>query len=129
MLDIAEICFIRMSDMMIKQQRSVREVFSKYSIPDILPGSKQMLELLSPMAFFEGCKVELGMYPLSDVEISCLMRVLAKPELDDAIILNELALILENFGVPLIDGPAGTLSDDEDYCCEGESKPRSYDIT
>jgi hypothetical protein len=44
------------------------------------------------------------------------MRVLAKPELDNAIILNEFALILENFGVPLIDG---TISDEEDFIPDG----------
>jgi hypothetical protein len=65
---------------------------------------------------------------MSDIEIACLMRVLAKPELDDAIILNEFALIMENFGVPLIDGPGVTLSDDEDYCCLGETKPRRYEM-
>ena len=33
------------------------------------------------------------------MEAACLMRVLSKPELDNAIILNELVLIMENFGV------------------------------
>ena len=42
-----------------------------------------------------------------------MMRVLAKQELGNQLIVNEFALIMENFGVPLIDG--GTLSDEEDY--------------
>ena len=33
------------------------------------------------------------------MEAACLLRVLTKPELDSAIILNELVLIMENFGV------------------------------
>ena len=33
------------------------------------------------------------------MEAACLLRVLTKPELDSAIILNELILIMENFGV------------------------------
>ena len=45
-----------------------------------------------------------------------MMRVLAKPELENAVILNEFALIMENFGVPLIDG---TISEEEDYCPDG----------
>lgn len=53
------------------------------------------------------------------------MRVLAKPELDNAIILNEFALIMENFGVPLIEG---TISEDEDYVPDGQDKPLSYDL-
>ena len=36
------------------------------------------------------------------------MRVLAKPELDDAVILNEFVMIMENFGL------ADLLDDDED---------------
>lgn len=36
------------------------------------------------------------------------MRVLAKPELDDAVILNEFVMIMENFGL------ADNLDDDED---------------
>ena len=36
---------------------------------------------------------------LQEVEAACLMKVLAKPELDNHIILNELVLIMENFGV------------------------------
>ena len=32
-----------------------------------------------------------------------MMRVLAKPELGNAIILNEFALIMENFGVPIVE--------------------------
>lgn len=45
-----------------------------------------------------------------------MMRVLSKPELGNAIILNEFALIMENFGVPLVEQ---TLSEDEDYCADG----------
>ena len=38
------------------------------------------------------------------------MRVLAKPELDNSIILNEFVMIMENFGV--VDSPDGDDSDD-----------------
>jgi hypothetical protein len=61
----------------------------------------------------------------TDLEVACLMRVLAKPELDNAIILNEFALIMENFRVPLIDG---TISEDEDYIPQGSDKPRVYEL-
>ena len=32
---------------------------------------------------------------------------------------------MENFGVPLVDG---TLSDEEDYCPDGQDKPLGYDL-
>jgi len=54
------------------------------------------------------------------------MRVLAKPELGNQVILNEFALIMENFGVPLIDGTV--MSDEDDFIAEGADKPRGYDL-
>jgi len=103
MLDIAEMCFVRMAEVFLKQGCTVREIFTKYAVPEMLPESKTVLELLIPSAFFEAVRTELKIKELSDLEAACLMRVLAKPELGNAIILNEFALIMENFGVPLID--------------------------
>ena len=116
MLDIAEMQFIKIADILIKQVITVRECFTKYSVPETLPESKAQLDLLPPSQFLKALEVELGVKDLTDLEIACLMRVLAKPELGNAIILNEFALIMENFGVPLVDG---TLSEDEDYIQEG----------
>lgn len=98
MLDIAEGCFIKMAELLLIKGRSVRSVFTKYSVPEIFP-DRTVLELLSPLSLLEGVK-EVGLDDLEEIEAACLMRVLAKPELDNAIILNELVLIMENFGVP-----------------------------
>lgn len=75
----------------------MRSSFSKFAIPEQFPDGTY-LELLSPIAFLEGVK-ELGLDNLSELEAACLLRVLTKPELESAIILNELILIMENFGV------------------------------
>lgn len=45
-----------------------------------------------------------------------MMRVLSKQELGNSIILNEFALIMENFGVPIVEA---TLSEDEEYTPDG----------
>ena len=103
MLDIAEMQFIKIADYLIKLVMTVKECFNKYSIPQTLPESNVILDLIPPGAFIEALKTELGLPELSDLEIACLMRVLAKPELGNAIILNEFALIMENFGVPLVE--------------------------
>ena len=124
MLDIAEVCFIQMADVLIKRGVTVKEAFGKYAVAEVMPESKMVLELLAPEAFFEAVKLELNLRELSDIEVACLMRVLAKPELQNAIILNEFALILENFGVPLIDG---MISEEEDFVVEGE-EPHKYDL-
>ena len=51
-------------------------------------------------AFLEALKMEpLNIANLSELEVACLMRVLSKPEIDHAILLKELNLVLENFGI------------------------------
>ena len=56
---------------------------------------------MSPRGFLEGIK-DLGFDDITELEAACLMKVLAKPELENAIILNEFVLIMENFGIPPI---------------------------
>lgn len=55
------------------------------------------------------------------------MRVLAKPELENHIILNEFALIMENFGVPLMETTIFT-DDENDYMAVGQERPKKYDL-
>jgi hypothetical protein len=97
MLDVAEGCFIRLSELLLDQGRTVRGIFTKFSQPEVFPDNT-VLELLSPMSFLAGVR-EAGFIDLQEVEAACLMRVLSKPELENHIILNELVLIMENFGV------------------------------
>jgi hypothetical protein len=54
--------------------------------------------LLSPIGFLEGIK-DLGIIDLEEVEVACLMRVLTKPNLENAILVKELVVIMENFGI------------------------------
>lgn len=128
MLDIAEMCFVRMAEILLKHGVTVREIFSKYAVAEMLPESKTVLELMIPSAFFEAVRLELGIKELSDLEAACMMRVLAKPELGNAIILNEFALIMENFGVPIVEATINQSENDEDYTPDGEDKPRHYDL-
>lgn len=99
MLDVAEHCFIKMAETLIEKGRTARSIFTKYSIPEQFPDGT-ILELLSPIGFLEGVKEASGIEDLTEMEAACLLRVLAKPELDNAIILNEFTMIMENFGVP-----------------------------
>ena len=75
-----------------------------------------MLELLSPIGFLEGIK-ELGVIDLEEVEVACLMRVLTKPNLDNAILVKELVQIMENFGIQEEggegDAPPGKTEEDD----------------
>ena len=53
---------------------------------------------MSPIGFLEGVK-ELGVTDLEEVEVACLMRVLTKADLENAILLRELIVIMDNFGI------------------------------
>ena len=97
MLDVSEAIFMKMADLMQEKGRSVRGIFTKYSEPEVFP-DRTVLDLLSPGGFIEGIR-ETGIDDLQEFEVACLMRVLAKPELDNAVILNEFVMIMENFGV------------------------------
>ena len=126
MLDIAEMQFVRIADALIQKVMTVRECFTGYAVPETLPESKATLDLLPPSQFIKALEMQLDIKELTDLEIACLMRVLAKPELGNAIIVNEFALIMENFGVPLVEQ---TLSEEEpDYCAEGEDVPRKVNF-
>jgi len=50
------------------------------------------------MGLLEGVK-ELGIDDLAESEVSSLLKVLSKPELDGAILMQEVFAIMENFGL------------------------------
>ena len=51
-----------------------------------------------PVSFLEGLKA-LQLTEFSELEIACLMTILAKPQLENAILVDELVQIMENFGI------------------------------
>ena len=117
MLDVAEAIFVKLADLLVEKGRTTRGVFTKFAEPEMFP-DRSILELLSPRAFLQGIK-EVGIEDLQEFEVACLMRVLAKPELDSAVILNEFIMIMENFGVP------DQEEDSEDYIPDTEQSERS----
>ena len=75
---------------------SIRSVFEPHIFEAEVEG--QVIELLSPMGLLDGIK-ELGIDDLSEKEIAFLLRVLTKPELDQAIVMPEFLQIMENLGL------------------------------
>ena len=96
MLDVAEKCFVRIAQSIIEKGLNVRTAFANFIIKEEIEGTT--LELLSPIGFLEGIK-DLGITDLEEVEVACLMRVLTKPNLENAILVKELIVIMENFGI------------------------------
>ena len=96
MLDIAEKCFARIAKEIQDRGLTVAGAFEKYVQIEEIEG--EALALMSPVSFLEGIR-ELGIEDLEEIEVACLMRVLAKPNMDSAILLTELIVIMENFGI------------------------------
>lgn len=111
MLDVAEKCFVRIAQAIINRGQSVRQAFNQYIIKEEIENTS--LELLSPIGFLEGIK-DLGIIDLEEVEVACLMRVLTKPNLENAILLKELIVIMENFGIFDDEDEEGAGQDDMD---------------
>ena len=54
--------------------------------------------MLTPQGLIDGIK-NLGIEDLNDKEMQYLLRVLTKPELEGAIVMQELLQIMENLGL------------------------------
>ena len=54
------------------------------------------MEVMTADDFLTRCD-QIGVPKMSDIQIACLMRVLGKPELSNAIRLNELEILMSNF--------------------------------
>ena len=67
----------------------------------------------------------MGFDDITEMEAACLMKVLAKPELDNSVILNEFVLIMENFGVPVV---AEEEEYENDYIPSDEEEKQSTPI-
>ena len=106
MLDIAEECFIKIAEELIRHQASVGDCWGP--LAEFI--EEQGIGLLSPVGFLQGLK-DLGLGEITELEVACLLRVLAKPELDNAIILQELMAIMENFGIFEKEDPGARQSD------------------
>ena len=85
---MAERIFIRIAEQIISREiKTVREVFADHIVEMEFDG--QVIELLEPEGLINGMK-GLGIDDLTDQDQKYLLRVLTKPELEGAIVLDEL---------------------------------------
>jgi len=96
MIDTAERIFVKMAELMFDNKVTCRMAFKEHTFVADLNG--QEYDLISPMGFLQGIK-EIGIDNLSESEVTYLLKVLSKNELDGAIMLQELQTIMENFGL------------------------------
>lgn len=115
MLDIAEHCFVRIADLLHQKRLTVKEAFGEHATQKRVKDND--FDIITANDFVESLK-KYGLSELTKVEVDCLMGVLSKPQLDGYILLNEFALIMENFGIPI-------LAEDEEF--ENDYEPETKD--
>jgi len=99
-LDIAEKCFSKMAEMMKEKNTTTINHFRNYISSQVVmtdEGQEFEVVFIPPMEFLEGVQT-LGLN-LSEQEIKCLMIILVKPELDNVILVQDLCMVMENFGI------------------------------
>jgi hypothetical protein len=90
-----------MAELMQTHEITVSDIFKNYVQKEILEmedGQEVEVELISPEGFLHGL-TELGLTNLSDKEVQCLMLILIKPELENHIMLQDVQMVMENFGI------------------------------
>ena len=96
MISIAENWLIRIAEELLNKKVTIRQLYRDDIIDEEIEGEK--IELLLPLSFLEGLK-RLEINDFSQLEIAWLMNVLAKPQLENTILLDELIDIMENLGI------------------------------
>jgi hypothetical protein len=86
MIDVAEKIFVKIADEIFKQKVTVRQILQKHLFPAEIDGDQY--ELLAPEGLIEALD-ELGISDLKNIDVQCLLKVLSKPELDGAILMQE----------------------------------------
>jgi len=101
MLDIAEAIFNMIAQCLMQRNLTVRQTFGGDDMIHVLDEfeGQENVEVMTADDFMTRC-YEIGVQELEPVQIACLMRVLGKPELSNAIRLNELEILMANFGPP-----------------------------
>jgi hypothetical protein len=97
MISIAENCLIRIAEELLNKKMTIRQLFKGEIIEEEIEGEK--IELLFPTSILDGIQ-KLGINEFSDLENACLINILAKPQLENTILLDELIDIMENLGIP-----------------------------
>ena len=99
MLDIAEHVFELMAEKMRSQNLTVKKTFGKhFQVLEQFEGEKDVL-VLTAQDFLDGLNKLIDDESLGELEIACIMRVLSKPEIEHCILVTELAIVLNNFGI------------------------------
>lgn len=95
---MAEQIFMLVAQRLLSKSMSVRDAFGQEDMIHVLPefDGEENVEVMTSDDFVTRC-YQIGVQQLNEVQIACVLRVLGKPELSNAIRLNELEMLMQNF--------------------------------
>ena len=86
---------------MIEKGTTVKDHYKDFIQKEVLEmedGQEMEIELMGPEGFLMGLQT-MGIEELTETEVQCLMLILVKPELDNAIVVSDFEMVMENFGI------------------------------
>lgn len=100
MLDIAESILRELAEKLLENDWSVKDVFDHPKLVHILPMYENQENIVAISAQnFLGRMYQIGFQEITQLQVACMMRVLGKYDLDNAILFDDLMTLLENYGV------------------------------
>ena len=100
MLDIAESILRELAEKLLENEWSVKDVFDHPKLVHILPKYENQENVVALSAQnFLGRMYQIGFQEITQLQVACMMRVLGKYDLDNAILFDDLMTLLENYGV------------------------------
>lgn len=101
MLDIAEGLLRQLAEKLLQNEWSVRDVFDHPQLVHVIPEYDKDENVVAISAQnFLGRMYQIGFQEITQLQVACMMRVLGKFELENAILFADLVALLENYGVP-----------------------------
>lgn len=99
MLDIVEKILTEVAAKLMASHSFVHDVFHGPSVTTVpLYKNEENVQIIEPQTLLT-LLYNLGIAKLTDIQVACLLKVIGKPDLRQAILYEELKMILENFGV------------------------------
>lgn len=100
-LDISESILRQLSEKLIENGWSVKDVFDHPKLITVVPeyDGKTNVKTLAANNFL-GRLFQLGFEQMTVLQVTCLLQVLVKADLENAIAYEELKSLLQNYGVP-----------------------------
>ena len=100
MLDIAEAIFREIAEKLLENDWSVKDVFDHPKLVHVIPTYEDKANVVAISAQnFLGRLYQLGFQEITQLQVACMMRVLGKYDIDNAILFDDLKTLLESYGV------------------------------